>query len=1522
METRARKQKKRKGGFTLAEFLVVIAVTMILAGVSFVAVIRYQGRLRRLEMDQTAKEIFLAVQNNLSLDASSGVFERLLAQNSGAQTEEKLGISLTAEGSEGIYCILYQPDGADPCSEVRTRLLPFGSIDETVRISGSYLVFYEPAKGAVRAVWYSDQYVFVREDIESTALSEAALDDTKREHYTGMNDAFASQGQPVGYYAGDASKSPEIIKPSTILKQPRVEITNDSILYADVIDPNLENSISHENTYQAKLYIEGVTSKAKGWFDLKAGGRISQIITSNAYRVILDDITTANHHFAQLNDVGSGVTFLTEKRLIPGEDIRLYAQVSVLGQAGSIETSTVSQENSLFSGKRTDKVLVSDLRHLENLDYKISKFNPDSDNQNLGLSPQIFDGKKQYTALQQSDISWSGFVQNVQLVTGSHNPSVYMLDSTNYTDPDCFSPVSPQFALDYRGNNCMISDLTVKTSGEESGGLFGNVTRNLKVSQLSLNQIDVASSASAGALIGCGKAADLTIQVDNVKIFYPSVLTSGTKGGMTSSKEIDAGSVIGNFDGKELTVQDTIAANQFWKQLSAPQDILSRQDETACRIRSVWGIAGGLAGAVQGSVHFQNSASAVYVDARDYAGGLIGTVRTVSGNQAVSIDSCYVGGHTSGKNFLSDPVPGDEHDAYDQTPGRFNIVSRNNTAGGLAAVLPAVSTVSHTYVSASVYAKAHGDIVKTEIPESQENPDTSETFEAAGTTPQAPEAAEQQKKAAFVALFGDTERGNAGQGGAGDLQGAAASDPRFSYCYTAVWINGARALVYSDAWKDKFEEENAFHSKAMPYDPELKTKLETEPETRYPMPTVYHLNALDRANETAQNLPGFLKLHVGDWQESGKEEAAENGLTMHNGNQLWVDYVMDMPGETETKYLTFSVKGETSKVTKYFILKIEADLDQAQFYGDTNAASIVELKEKVNDSGVQGKWSRIQAFEKEEAKRFKLSKIGTSQIQVRFYLDSKAFMRCAFKYLQDGFLGGEDVTVKADESGEIPPDDKKGITKNSYFQSLTQLEDGTYCAAVSNARHLINLSFCDTNPFKITKVEQTDNILWQPDTDSEHGITAETEAYCKELAEVYPGVPVQIFDSYQSGADSYTKPGSFKCIENSDITLYDGKNHTIVGLEITPQNNFRNGWKNAEALFLENAHLEVRNLNLKDPKIEGKGTAAAIIAFAKGNSDANSYLHLTNINIYGDSLHVYANNGDYGYVGGAVAFSDVRDLALDHVRIYGKDALLDRNGGQSIGGLIGYAQMGQHLKISQSVFSGFINGNECENGTGGLVGWLNVPEGPTQEPAEITECYVAGRNQSYAQSQATDLLTNGASISGRRPVGGLIGMAQGPVRISKTFSTASLYDTRLGWRGGFGGLIGIYSGNAKMEVSDCYFAGKLLGAAEYGEWDQTTGILVGSLGDNKQADCIVFRQCGYHLSGAGDRIIGSPGITSDSQVNERYLKPNMTDEGYDSLVTDAYDEKLKNNSFPYKIWTTEAGEDGVERKTYRGDWIQ
>ena len=123
----------------------VVAIITILAGASFVAVLRYQSRLRRLEMDQTAKEIFLAAQNRLSLESSQGIMARLLEQG---ESEGKLGIK--ASDSDAVYVVLYDGGENDSTGEIRERLLPFGSIDETVRTDGNYLVFYEPGTGSVR----------------------------------------------------------------------------------------------------------------------------------------------------------------------------------------------------------------------------------------------------------------------------------------------------------------------------------------------------------------------------------------------------------------------------------------------------------------------------------------------------------------------------------------------------------------------------------------------------------------------------------------------------------------------------------------------------------------------------------------------------------------------------------------------------------------------------------------------------------------------------------------------------------------------------------------------------------------------------------------------------------------------------------------------------------------------------------------------------------------------------------------------------------------------------------------------------------------------------------------------------------------------------------------------------------------------------------------------------------------------------------------------------------------------------
>ena len=261
---------------------------------------------------------------------------------------------------------------------------------------------------------------------------------------------------------------------------------------------------------------------------------------------------------------------------------------------------------------------------------------------------------------------------------------------------------------------------------------------------------------------------------------------------------------------------------------------------------------------------------------------------------------------------------------------------------------------------------------------------------------------------------------------------------------------------------------------------------------------------------------------------------------------------------------------------------------------------------------------------------------------------------------------------------------------------------------------------------------------------------------------------------------------------------------------------------------------------MKNLQVKGNGTAAGILAFAKGNSAKDTYVRLENIRIYGDDMCITATNGDNGDVGGAVASADVEELELDHVYVYGKNALINKiyeYNGKTVGGLIGHARIGKSMKIRQSVFSGFLDGRYVSDATGGLIAHLEIAYGPDQKAeAEITECYVAGRNQSYASAAEADPLTGGASITGQRPVGGLVGKADK---------------------------------DSDVQLTDCYFAGKLLGASENSDGNQSAGTLPG---------------------------------TSDNDG---------------PVITYPYDPALQGRTYPYKLWTTENGV-----KTYRGDWIQ
>ena len=120
---------KRNKGFTLAETLIVVAIITILSGVSFIAVQNHMRSLAQLERDGIAKEIFVAAQNHLTMAEHEGY---LGLDNYGALENE----------DAGTYYFVGSGSAFDGSSLLKV-MLPFGAVDETVRLGGSYIIRYQ-----------------------------------------------------------------------------------------------------------------------------------------------------------------------------------------------------------------------------------------------------------------------------------------------------------------------------------------------------------------------------------------------------------------------------------------------------------------------------------------------------------------------------------------------------------------------------------------------------------------------------------------------------------------------------------------------------------------------------------------------------------------------------------------------------------------------------------------------------------------------------------------------------------------------------------------------------------------------------------------------------------------------------------------------------------------------------------------------------------------------------------------------------------------------------------------------------------------------------------------------------------------------------------------------------------------------------------------------------------------------------------------------------------------------------------
>ena len=440
---------KNRRGMTMAEVLIVVAIIGVLAGVSFIAVMNYLRSMAQLERDGIAKEIFVAAQNNLT--AAKG--EGYLGIGGEGGTGYGTPGTLTDDADNDVYYYVVNAGVITGSGdEIFPLMLPFGAIDETVRMGGSYLIRYQRSSGLVLDVFYT-----------TTKASHARFNHTLTvEEYKDLMRVTGSEKKSdrrtytdksvIGWYGGtDAEELASIT-----LEPPVIEVVNAEKLYVNVTDPN-----AGKEGAALRLIITGTLSGVSHYIN----------VTDPTQPVVLDDITTAGGHFAErsFDDMPIGTT---ENGFIPGEDIVIKAVAYSTSALANISYSAEKTTNSLYGSVSDsdgdgvpDTAGIGNIRHLENLDRTVSK---------LGANDTaVLDEKRKINiaaAVQTDDLSWKSFAAAI----GGETVQIHQCDDRTGTKAGCFFPVSPDYLLAYDGQNHSISDIKIDHAGD--AGLFGEIT--------------------------------------------------------------------------------------------------------------------------------------------------------------------------------------------------------------------------------------------------------------------------------------------------------------------------------------------------------------------------------------------------------------------------------------------------------------------------------------------------------------------------------------------------------------------------------------------------------------------------------------------------------------------------------------------------------------------------------------------------------------------------------------------------------------------------------------------------------------------------------------------------------------------------------------------------------------------------------------------------------------------------------------------------------------------------------------
>ena len=672
----------------------VVAIILILAGFGFVAVNRYQKRLKRVEMDNVAREIFVAAQNHLTASRAAGFWDGYVAQMEKGSSNQasnqdfssKLGKPVGKGSTDKQYVADQENRNAEASSGASAKssdnvlkiLLPYAAVDETLLTDGKYYVHYDAATASVLDVYYTDKDTIPEYDkLNSNAKNNVSY---RTEH-------------GVGWYGTDAIPD---TKPQSELKAPVMAVRNAESLVVYIIDPNYKQFKSgvqleiaqtgqdgkKTGTVEKNLTLNSTGSGLKMGGDSPSGFVQVQHVTdadnkpitladgSTAkdymlYAVVLDSITRKDGHFSQL---------FANTGLVPGADITVTATVSSEQASGDAKSSVTT--NSLFEALNGEKALISNARHLENLSGDISALGAQVTTAEItddlywnGIRRTKADGSSYapYTGSAEAFIDairradWKYGYQSLDAGDRGSDGSpvtvhVYSSDGTQKTDARKFAGIETATLQKLSGNDHVLTGFDIvadfagstENAAPSGAGLFASTGNSFEIDHLTVKNTRVYAAYSSGSSAAQLSAGTLVGNANgSVTLKDASAVTDCMRNG-----EIYKAGTYSLADGKSGLAADSTSGS------GSQSTSVSLVENQISGVYSMDGIAGGLIGTAGGNLKIENSFASVPVYSAASSSGT-GSNSGATGNAGIAgglvgkvaggtITGSFAGGYTEG----------------------------------------------------------------------------------------------------------------------------------------------------------------------------------------------------------------------------------------------------------------------------------------------------------------------------------------------------------------------------------------------------------------------------------------------------------------------------------------------------------------------------------------------------------------------------------------------------------------------------------------------------------------------------------------------------------------------------------------------------------------------------------------------------------------------------------------------------------------------------------------------------------